>query len=149
MQEIDSNVKLSDVDPPTAAELLSSAASALQPAAAALQPATALLQQKLERVLAPALAAAAPHATAVAQRCRQHLAAVDTLAAGLQPWQLIAATAVATLLLLRLLQALRSAARTLQDKGALLFGHAAVLAEQRGTAPSRPLIRHPMLAFGV
>jgi hypothetical protein len=111
----------SQIDLHIAAVLLRSAATALQPAAAAVQPATALLLQyakKWEPVMAPAIAAAAPHAKAAAQWGSQQMAAVDAHVAALQPWQLVAATVIATLLVLRVLQALRSATRTLQDKGA-------------------------------
>lgn len=96
---------------------LAAAAEAAQPLAAAAQPyvqpvvaAAAPYVRRLQPLAAHAVAAAAPHAQAAAQWANRQ-------AGALEPWQLMLLTAVATLLLARLLRLLRTVTATIQDKG--------------------------------
>jgi len=83
------------------------ASNALAPHAEAVR----RICHRLHPVFAPTIAAATPHVEHAAKWCNQHMAA-------LEPWQLVLLTAVATLVAARLLRGLRSAVRTVQDKGA-------------------------------
>ncbi|KAI3426347.1 hypothetical protein D9Q98_008720 [Chlorella vulgaris] len=89
-----------------AAEVAQVASNALAPHAEAVR----RICHRLHPVFAPTIAAATPHVEHAAKWCNQHMAA-------LEPWQLVLLTAVATLVAARLLRGLRSAVRTLQDKG--------------------------------
>jgi hypothetical protein len=89
------------------AEVAQVASNALAPHAEAVR----RICHRLHPVFAPTIAAATPHVEHAAKWCNQHMAA-------LEPWQLVLLTAVATLVAARLLRGLRSAVRTVQDKGA-------------------------------
>lgn len=79
----------------------------------ALQPAVSMLEpyvRRLEPLARAAVAAVEPRARAAAAWADQH-------AAALSPWQLVLLTIAATLLAVRVLQALRRVAITVKDKG--------------------------------
>ncbi|EFN56217.1 hypothetical protein CHLNCDRAFT_144988 [Chlorella variabilis] len=103
-----------------AAEVLQAASKVLQPAAAALR----LQARRLEPVVTPALAAAAPHLRQAGQWANQQVTALEPWQewanqqlTALEAWQVVLATVVATLVAARLLRAFRAAVRTVQDKG--------------------------------
>lgn len=96
---------------------LAAAAEAAHPLAVATEPyvrpllaAVSPYVRRLQPLTAHAVAVAAPHARAAAQW-------VNRQAGALEPWQLVLLTAVATLLVARLLRWLRAVAVTIQDKG--------------------------------
>jgi hypothetical protein len=81
-----------------------------------LEPVSAGLRvhvRHLAPFLSPALAVTAPRINQGVQWAEQQLEA-------LKPWQIMLVTVIATLLVSRLLRALRNAVHTVQDKGALL-----------------------------
>lgn len=86
---------------------------------------------RLAPLVSPALAAVAP-------AVRQAAAAVNASLAGLEAWQLVALTVLATLLLGQLLRGLQRALRTVQDKGARLPGCAMHLHWRPGSCFSAP-----------
>lgn len=92
--------------PGPAAELLRHFGQAVEPAVGPLRPVIG----RLAPLVSPALAAVAP-------AVRQAAAAVNASLAGLEAWQLVALTVLATLLLGQLLRGLQRALRTVQDKG--------------------------------
>ncbi|KAI7840937.1 hypothetical protein COHA_005368 [Chlorella ohadii] len=92
--------------PGPAAELLRHLGQAVEPAVEPLRP----YVNRLAPLVSPALAAVAP-------AVRQAAAATNASLAGLEAWQLVVISVLATLLLGRLLRSMRRALRTAQDKG--------------------------------
>lgn len=99
---------------PVRTEILKAAGHNARQALQPLAKVTAPLLSALEPLTAPAVAVVAPRAAAAAAWANCQLS-------GLEPWQVVLLTTVAVLLLLRLLHAVRRAARTVQDKGAALL----------------------------
>lgn len=111
-------------------ELLRHLGQAVEPAVEPLRP----YVNRLAPLVSPALAAVAP-------AVRQAAAATNASLAGLEAWQLVVISVLATLLLGRLLRSMRRALRTAQDKGErplLRFAACLIAACRCATCPTWP-----------